>query len=110
MDMHAEPAGFGDGSQLHGQSLVDEHGEAVGTVTDVVFDDMRSQPTFAVVAIGLLKSEHLVPLAGAYLSEGGKLVVGCPKTTVKRSPRVGPDHNVSDELRRKVVEHYDVAA
>ncbi len=57
-----------------GHQVVDERGERVGQITDVLYDDpnadvigdpsISSQPTWVVVDPGLLRAAHYVPVAG----------------------------------------------
>src|SRR4051794_1822098 len=62
--------------QFSGHPVIDRHGTEVGTITDVVYDEMTEEPTWGVVSPGLLHSRHYIPLSPpVYLSDDGVVVV-----------------------------------
>jgi sporulation protein YlmC with PRC-barrel domain len=85
--------------------MVTEHGEVVGRVNDVVFDDTAEDDAWAVVSIGLLKSKHFVPLTSAYLTDSGTVVVPFDKQTIKHAPTAN-DPVLSSNARRELADYY----
>jgi hypothetical protein len=93
-----------------GQEAIDQRGGKIGKVTDVLSDDQTGQPAWAVVNTGLIRSEHYVPLADAYETDEGRVVLAFDKDTIKHSPRASREHvllrTTEEELRR----YYGLAA
>jgi sporulation protein YlmC with PRC-barrel domain len=93
-----------------GHEAIDQRGEKVGTVTDVLSDDETGEPAWAVVSTGLLHTEHYVPMIDAYESDQGRLVLAFDKDMVKGSPKAHREHVLvradEEELRR----YYGLAA
>ncbi len=87
-----------------GRDVIDERGAKIGIVTDVLPDDETGEPAWVVVSMGLLRSEHFVPLTSAYESEQGRLVLPFDREMVKHSPKAQRDHvlerSTATELRR----------
>ena len=107
--MTSEPA-FGDNSerseaQVLGQRVVSEHGEMIGRVNDVLIDDSATDRAWAVVSTGLLRTEHFVPLAEAYVGIDGNVVVPYEKNTVKKAPRAD-EHVLTAPVREKLAAYY----
>lgn len=95
--------------RLQGHEVVDEQGEKIGAVSDVVFDSGTGDAQWVVVNIGVLRAAHFVPLHNAYVSAEGRLVIPFDKRTVKGSPRAGRDHIMTSELEHELAEHYSLA-
>jgi hypothetical protein len=95
---------------LAGHDVFDSHLHRVGTVTDVLFDELEQEPRWAVVKTGVVSGEHFVPLARSYLDQDGRLVVPHDKASVKRAPRAGRDHIVTRDVARKLRDYYSIAA
>ena len=90
--------------------VIDDHGERVGKVIDVLFDDRVMTPKWAVVHVGLFSADHFVPLDGAYRTQDGKLVIPYHRDFVRHSPKATPDHIMSTGLEDHVKRHYGMAA
>jgi hypothetical protein len=90
--------------QYLGREVVDEQGNKIGTVRDVIPDEETAQPAWIIVSLGVLRSEHFVPLDVAYESDGGRLVLPFSREMVKQSPKAARDHvlerSTATELRR----------
>jgi len=97
-------------SGLAGHVVVDHHLKAVGTVTDVLFDEREIAPVWAIVRTGVLGGEHYVPLADSYVDHDGRLVVPHAKYSIKHAPRARRDHVVTREVALKVHDYYNMAA
>ena len=95
---------------LRGRTVVDTHHIEVGTITDVVYDDVSSIPTWAIVKTGALRGEHYMPLAETYVADDGRLVVPFDKSSVKRAPRAGRDHVVTTDIAKELRDYYGRAA
>jgi len=95
--------------QFSGHPVIDRHGTEVGTITDVVYDEMTEEPTWGVVSPGILHSRHYIPLTPpVYMSEAGAVVVPYDKGDVLRAPKVHRNHVVSPMLRRELEHHYSL--
>jgi sporulation protein YlmC with PRC-barrel domain len=96
--------------QYSGHLVLDKHGAEVGTITDVVYDEMTELPTWGIVSPGHLHSRHYVPLMPpVYVSPDGDVVVPYDKVDVLRAPKVHREHVVSPVLRRELEHHYSLA-
>ena len=90
-------------------SVIDRHGTEVGTITDVVYDEITEEPTWGVVSPGVLACRHYIPLAPpVYVSEAGAVVVPYDKEDVLRAPKVHRSHVVTPVLRRELEHHYSL--
>lgn len=89
-----------------GQRVIDEHGEAIGSVEDVLFDSETGEPRWAVVKPGLLHRAHYVPLRGAYQDIDGDVVVAHSRRIVLHAPVPSSEHVLSDEDEQALRDHY----
>jgi sporulation protein YlmC with PRC-barrel domain len=94
-------------ADLLDRTVINERGEKLGKVTDVLFDD-RGDPRWAVVSAGLLASAHYVPLARAFTTPDGRVVVPYDKGVVKHAPRAAGGHVLDRDLEARLLEHYEV--
>jgi hypothetical protein len=93
--------------QFSGHTLVDRHGNQVGTITDVVYDEITEEPTWGVVTAGVLKGRHYVPLMPpTYIAQGGDVVVPYDKDDVLHAPKAARNHVVTPSLQRELEHHY----
>jgi ribosomal 30S subunit maturation factor RimM len=88
-----------------GQNVVSENGDTIGRVNDVLIDETGPDGAWAVVTMGLLRSEHFVPLAEAYVGIDGNVVVPYEKHTVKKAPRAD-EHVLTGPVREKLAAYY----
>lgn len=96
--------------QFSGHNVIDRHGTQVGTITDVVYDEITEEPTWGVVSPGLMHARHYVPLSPpVYISQGGDVVVPYDRADVLRAPKVSRHHVLSPTLRRELEHHYALA-
>jgi hypothetical protein len=95
--------------EYRGHAVLDDQQRKVGTVTDVLYDH-NGQPQWFVVGVGLLRSEHFVPLQGSYLSRDGEVITPFDKQQLKRAPKAGRDHIITASLEERLVEHYQLAS
>jgi sporulation protein YlmC with PRC-barrel domain len=108
--MQEESNEFHDAPRLRDHEVVDERGQKVGKVTDVIFDDMTMKPEWAVVDVGLLRGEHFVPLQHAYVSDDGRVVVPFAAEVIKKAPKVHGEHVMTPEVRDELARYYGLAA
>ena len=105
--MHLQPAPDHDGSPGYfGRPVVDEHGARLGVVKDVVYDLRGDRPEYLVVDPGPLRRSHYVPVAGAYETVEGSLVVPWDKRWFKLAPKADRDHILTSVDRRLIEVHY----
>jgi hypothetical protein len=96
---------------ITGHPVVDTNFEAVGTVTDVIFDDRNMEPRWAVVKIpGLFGGEHFMPVDNSYVDEDGNLIVPWNKDIVKKAPKPHGDHIMTPEVATELSDYYGAAA
>jgi sporulation protein YlmC with PRC-barrel domain len=89
-----------------GLAVQDEHGDVIGSVSDVLFDDATQQPQWLVVDPGKFRAEHFVPAEGAYTTEDGNLVVAFTKQMVKDAPKASGDHVISHAIDSELRQYY----
>lgn len=92
-------------TELKDHQVIDDHGDKVGKITDVLFDD-EGNPAWVVVNPGFFAGAHFVPLAPAYKSDDGALVVPYDKSMVKGSPRVTKDHVLTHKFEEDLKRYY----
>jgi uncharacterized protein YrrD len=92
--------------EYSGSKLVDERGNQVGQVSDVIYDGSDSTPSWLVVKTGLFRGEHLVPADGSYKTDSDAIVVPFPADVIKSSPKTGGDHVLNSDLRGRLARHY----
>ncbi|MDH3678701.1 MAG: PRC-barrel domain-containing protein [Acidimicrobiia bacterium] len=93
-------------TEYRGSRLLDEHGTAIGDVSDVIYEGVSNEPTWLVVNPGLLRAEHYVPARGAYRTDDDKVVVPFSAEQVKTAPKAKGDHVLSNEVRSVLTQHY----
>jgi hypothetical protein len=110
-----------DGTVYTGHDVIDEQGNTVGRVTDVIYDDADvgppldadgmagRQPTWLVVDPGLLRAAHYMPVAGSYRTADGTIVTPWDKDWVKSATKASSDHILTREQRDDLMSHYALA-
>ena len=93
-------------TEFRGARLIDEHGKAIGAVSDVIYETASDTPTWLVVNPGLLRAEHYVPAQGAYRTADDAVVVPFPAEQVKAAPKAKRDHVLNNEVRSVLTQHY----
>ena len=89
-----------------GLAVQDQHGEVIGAVSDVLYDEATQQPQWLVVNPGKLRAEHFVPTEGAYTTDEGNLVVAFTKQMVKEAPKASGDHVISHAIDSELRQYY----
>ncbi len=86
--------------------VLDTNGSRIGGVSQVYLDDATGEPTFVAARSGLFgNKEVLVPLVGAFISDG-LMQVPHDADLVKQAPAPRPDRKLSPELEAEVFDHY----
>ena len=96
-------------TRYSGSKLLDEDGQTIGTIRDVVYEDI-DDPAWLVVKPGWLRAEHFVPTAGAYRTESDNIVVPYSAHQVRSAPKAAHDHVLVPGDRERLVEHYGLDA
>lgn len=95
-----------------GHDVVDEHGDGIGRVVDVIYtdpttsDDGSMVPNWLVVDPGPLRAAHYVPISGSYVTESGQVVVPWDKRWVKSAPKANGDHLLTNDQIAELEQHY----
>jgi stress response protein YsnF len=88
-----------------GRTVVDRHGEKIGTF-DELYLDADDRPAWAAVRTGLFgRRQTFVPLSEAQ-RDGDDLRVPFDKGRVEAAPNVDPDEQLTDEEEDRLHEHY----
>ena len=100
-----------DGTETHGpaytgRTAIDEHGEQLGEIADVVFDQHYGQPEYLVVKPGVLRSSHYVPVEGTYETVEGDIVVPWDRHWFKLAPKAHRNHALTSAERHDLEAHY----
>ena len=95
-----------------GHHVLDEHGDDIGRVVDVIYTDPTTSadggmvPNWLVVDPGPLRAAHYVPIEGSYVTAGGQVVVPWDKRWVRSAPRANGDHLLSHDQITDLEQHY----
>lgn len=95
-----------------GHDVIDEHGEGIGRVVDVIYtdptttDDGSMVPHWLVVDPGPLRAAHYVPINGSYVTASGQVVVPWDKRWVKSAPKASGDHLLTQNQIIELEQHY----
>jgi uncharacterized protein (TIGR02271 family) len=91
---------------LRGQDLYGSDGEKLGTIEEIYLDTDTDQPEWALIATGMFGTKQsFVPLRDASASDDG-VTVPFDKATVKDSPKVDPDGQLSESEEAELYRHY----
>jgi sporulation protein YlmC with PRC-barrel domain len=100
-----------DGAEQHGpaftgRTAIDEHGEQLGEIADVVFDQQHGRPEYLVVKPGAFRKAHYVPVEGAYETVDGDIVVPWDRHWFKLAPAADRSHALTNIERHELEAHY----
>jgi len=93
---------------LTGHTVIDDHGDRVGEVEDVVFDNVDGHPKWAVVKMGVFRHRY-VPLVSATKTGKGELVLPLDKQAIKNAPSVSHKSSPSAEDEHKLCDYYGIS-
>jgi hypothetical protein len=91
-----------------GRTLVDHHGEPLGTIEAIYLDKVTSQPEWALLeADAAGPARTFIPLVSAG-EEGDTVRVLFAKTLVEGAPAMAADQELSEEQEGELYRHYGV--
>jgi hypothetical protein len=90
-----------------GRTLVDHHGEPLGTIEIIYLDKVTNQPEWALLEAGAGPARTFVPLVSAS-EEGDTIRVGFAKTLVEGAPSMPADRELSEDQEGELYRHYRV--
>jgi uncharacterized protein YrrD len=97
-----------DSEEFRDRRVVDEHGDDLGKVTDVIYDAATNRPIWLVVDAGILHADHYMPVAGTYRSEEGNIVSPYDKETVHHATKASKQHVMTHETEHELYSYYGV--
>ena len=90
-----------------GHDVIDQTGEHLGQVTDVIYEATdETTPAWLVVKPGVMRAAHYVPVEGSYTTDEGNLVIPFDKQWLKSAPKATGDHVIDAETRAELISHY----
>jgi uncharacterized protein (TIGR02271 family) len=88
------------------QDLFGSDGEKLGTIEEIYLDNESGEPEWALVTTGMFGAKQsFVPLRDASASDEG-VTVPFDKSTVKDSPKMDPDGQLSESEEGELYRHY----
>lgn len=95
--------------RLSGLRVTNQDGERFGRVTGALVDAWTGEPSWIIVSRGLFgRHRDLLPLAGARLAEGGRLLVPHFRDESLLAPQCNPADGLSPAQERELLRHYNV--
>jgi uncharacterized protein YrrD len=91
---------------LTGEVLYDLRGDRIGTISDVVFDDMTGEPAWVVVAYGLFNQHHRLAPIDVIKRRGERVISAVAKADVRKAPMIGTHGVVTPELADEAHRYY----
>jgi uncharacterized protein (TIGR02271 family) len=89
-----------------GQDLRSSDGDKLGTIEEIYLDAETREPEWALITTGMFGTKQsFVPLRDASASDDG-VTVPFDKATVKDSPKVDPDGQLSESEEAELYRHY----
>ena len=89
-----------------GQDVLGSDGEKLGTLEEIYLDSESGDPEWALVTTGMFGTKQsFVPLRSASQSGDG-VTVPFDKATVKESPQIDPDGELSEPEEAELYRHY----
>jgi hypothetical protein len=90
-----------------GRTLVDHHGEPLGTIEIIYLDKVTNQPEWALLEAGAGLARTFVPLVSAG-EEGDTIRVPFDKALIEGAPAMPADQELSEEQEGELYRHYGV--
>lgn len=88
------------------QDLFGSDGDKLGTIEEIYLDNESGEPEWALVTTGMFGTKQsFVPLRDASASDEG-VTVPFDKSTVKDSPKMDPDGQLSESEEAELYRHY----
>ncbi len=93
-------------TQYNGVKVLDEDGNTIGEVSDVVFDSSSTTPTWFSVKPGKLRAEHWVPARGLRRTDRNEILVPYTSDRIRSSPKADRSHMLTKQQRALLAQHY----
>jgi hypothetical protein len=107
MSTSRDDAPHGEPTNLTGHTVLDDHHNKVGTVSDVLYGE-SGDARWAIVDPGPLRPKKFVPVEGSYVTESGEMVLPYAKDQVKHAPKARRDHVLDSNTEHLLEEHYEI--
>jgi hypothetical protein len=91
-----------------GRTLVDHHGEPLGTIEIIYLDKATEQPEWALLEAGGPGPARTFVLLVSASEEGDAIRVGFDKTLVEGAPSMPADRELSEDQEGELYRHYGV--
>lgn len=93
-----------------GDAVFSSDGDRIGKIEEVYDDEATGRPEWIGIGVGAFTTKRvLVPVAGARLEQGGRIVVPFAKDLVKHSPDIGAER-IDPEIEARLRAYYGVEA
>jgi len=99
-----------ESEEFRDRLVVDEQGQDIGKVIDVIYDAATNRPIWLVVHTGMLHGDHYMPVVGTYRSEEGNIVSPYEKQTVQHAPKATKDHVLTHETEHELYNDYGMTS
>jgi hypothetical protein len=76
-------------AKWRGRDVVDEDGETLGSLDELVYDYKTMEPLWIVIGGGLLHPRMLLAPVAATTADGGALRVAFPRSHIENEPPIG---------------------
>lgn len=94
------------GPAFTGRTAIDAHGDQLGSIADVVFDQQQGRPEYLVIDPGIFRKAHYVPVDGAYETIEGDIAVPWDRHWFKLAPKAQRNHALTSAERHDIESHY----
>ena len=97
---------YDDVPNWRGRDVVDQHGHAVGVLTDIFVDDATGRPEWGAVKTGLFSHRvTFVPLSQA-TSHGLRVQLPYDQAHIHEAPNIEPHGHLSVDEEARLYQHY----
>jgi hypothetical protein len=94
--------------EWHGRTVVDTHGDKLGKIEEIYFDQETNRPEWALINTGMFAGKSsFMPLEGA-TSDGEQVTAAYSKDQVKAAPQIKPTRTISQAEEAELYRHYGV--
>ena len=94
--------------EWHGRTVVDTHGDKLGKIEEIYFDQETNRPEWALINTGMFAGKSsFMPLEGA-TSDGEQVTAPYSKDQVKAAPQIKPTRTISQAEEAELYRHYCV--
>lgn len=94
-----------------GATAYDSHGDKIGKIGNIYYDDETEQPKWMTVSTGLFgTNETFVPVQGSDLASDGRVTTTYDKALIKDAPNVSEDGHLSPAEEEQLYRHYSLSS